>query len=116
MSLLTGETWTATVTALTDSLCFRLDRRDFKRLTKQRPDLLIQLSLLLAQRQEGNSLAHRQLHALVEQRDGPGHGSRLLQRMRDWLGTGGTATGESPSRIDLPTTTIVDAGPGFLRR
>ena len=116
MSLLTGEPRAATVIALTDSLCYRLDRSDFKRLTAQRPDLMLQLSLLLTQRQEGNSSAQRQMHVLAEQREGPGHGSRLLQRMRDWLGTGEAPIGESLSRIELPTTTLEDMRPDIDRR
>ena len=106
MSLLTGDPRTATVTALTDSLCYRLNRQAFTAITRKRPELLMQLSLLLSHRQEDNSQAQREAAHLSGSREVVGHGSRLLQRMRDWLGTTETALPAEAPFIELTQRTI----------
>jgi CRP-like cAMP-binding protein len=50
MSLLTGEKRSATIIALTDTVCYRLDAEAFKRVLEKRPHLTEQLAKQLAQR------------------------------------------------------------------
>lgn len=50
MSLLTGEPRAATVVALTDVECFRLDKEIFKQVIQRRPDLAAHVAKVLARR------------------------------------------------------------------
>jgi CRP-like cAMP-binding protein len=51
MSLLTGEPRSATVKALEDSECYRLDRQAFEDILRARPEITQHLSEVLARRQ-----------------------------------------------------------------
>jgi small-conductance mechanosensitive channel/CRP-like cAMP-binding protein len=88
MSLLTGTARTATVTAVTDALCYRLDHATVVTLTSERPELLEQLGRMLAERAESNQDAQRRASQHHGSNEESGHGTRLLKRMRAWLKPG----------------------------
>jgi CRP-like cAMP-binding protein len=52
MSLMTGEVRSATVVAVTDLACYRLDKAAFEALLKERPQLAERVAELLAARRE----------------------------------------------------------------
>jgi small-conductance mechanosensitive channel/CRP-like cAMP-binding protein len=85
MSLLTGEARSATITAVGDVRCYRLDRAAFTSVVRGRPDIIERLSAFIAERQRVNSevLSRREPVA----RDEAGHAS-ALSRMYRWLGLG----------------------------
>ncbi|MEI6232739.1 MAG: mechanosensitive ion channel family protein [Planctomycetota bacterium] len=53
MSLMTGETRSATVIALTDVECYRLDKAAFQTIITERPELAEEIAVILAQRKVG---------------------------------------------------------------
>jgi small-conductance mechanosensitive channel/CRP-like cAMP-binding protein len=82
MSLLTGETRSATVVALEDAVLFELGRPTFARLFSEHPKLARQLSALLAQRRS-------QLRAVAEHdghADGHPEEKRIFARLRHIFG------------------------------
>jgi small-conductance mechanosensitive channel/CRP-like cAMP-binding protein len=86
MSLLTGEPRAASVYALTDVECWRLDRDAFKLILAERPDVATPIAALLAERRV-------QLQAVREGLDAESHNkrvmeeqSRLLDKMRQFFG------------------------------
>jgi small-conductance mechanosensitive channel/CRP-like cAMP-binding protein len=88
MGLLTGEPRTATVTALTDAVCYRLDKDAFRDVLHGRPEIAEAISHLLAKRKlelealtqglDANAMQHRVGNA---QND-------LLQRIRKFFTLG----------------------------
>ena len=88
MGLLTGEPRTATITALTDAVCYRLDKEAFKDVLHSRPEIAEAISHLLARRKleldaltqglDANAMQHRVGHT---QND-------LLQRIRKFFTLG----------------------------
>lgn len=83
MSLLTGETRSATVVALTNVDCWRLDAAAFRRLLERRPDLAEHVAKELAERRvellaTRQQLADRQSLVEQDQRD-------LLHRIRKFF-------------------------------
>ncbi len=86
MSLLTGEPRAASVHAVTDVECWRLDRDAFKHILADRPAVAAPIAALLAERQvelmavkEGLDAEARRLRKSEEQ-------DRLLQKMRAFFG------------------------------
>ena len=65
MGMLTGEPRRATVLAVTDVECYRLDKESFAQVLLQRPDLAIEISQVLERRQSGLSDALRQNQATL---------------------------------------------------
>ncbi len=83
MSLLTGEKRSATVIALTDVECYRLDAEAFRRLLERRTDLAEKVAAQLAERRVEQTevreeLANRKTLVEMDQRD-------LLQRIREFF-------------------------------
>ncbi len=107
MSVLTGAPRNATVTALTDSLCYRLGRSAFKTLTDQRPELLEEFSFLLSERQEGNEQAQRDVRDRRLAAQDIGQGSRILQRMRDWLQQSPTSDTTVRPAVEVAKATVI---------
>lgn len=68
MGLLTGAPRSATVIALTDVDCYRLDKEGFQRTLKARPALAEEISAVMAQRRGGLASAQEQLGQAARQR------------------------------------------------
>jgi small-conductance mechanosensitive channel/CRP-like cAMP-binding protein len=84
MSLLTGEKRSATIIALTDTVCYRLDAEAFKRVLEKRPHLTEQLARQLAQRraelnQRREEAGAAPLPAVTDSTD-------LIKRIRTFFG------------------------------
>jgi len=84
MGLMTGDPRHATVTALEDAECYRLDKAGFESILQTRPDLSREISKVLAQRQW-------ELQRVVDAVSAPmpsNHASDLLARIRCFFGLG----------------------------
>ncbi len=79
MSLLTGSPRTATVVALTDIECYRLDKAAFQEILHDRPEITESVAATLAKRQEG-------LHAAQDQVDASARERRMAQQKQDLMG------------------------------
>lgn len=85
MGMMTGRLRTATVRAMTDVMCYRLDRESFRSTLQQRPELAEAIARLLAERQEELDGVVRGLSdagASVGPATTPGE---LLQRIRKFF-------------------------------
>lgn len=82
MGMMTGEPRQATVTALDDVDCYRLDKAGFETILHARPDLSREISQVLAQRQT----ELRRAVAAVSAPLPPTHAGDLLERIRSFFG------------------------------
>ncbi|MBL8532697.1 MAG: mechanosensitive ion channel family protein [Betaproteobacteria bacterium] len=82
MGMLTGEARRATVTAITDVDCYRLDKTGFQSILRARPDLGEEVTRVLAKRNAELSRTVGQLQAAAH----PPQVSDLLSRMRTFFG------------------------------
>lgn len=94
MGLMTGEPRAATVVALTDVECYRLDKEVFRRILNERPEIASEISALLAERRvaleavlDGEGGAIRRTRLDMEQ-------NRLLGTIRGFFGLGGKDDGQ----------------------
>lgn len=78
MALLTGTPRTATVTALTDVECYRLDKAVFQEVLHARPQLAEHVAEILAQRTVGLEAARQEL-------DAEARGRKLAEAKHDFL-------------------------------
>lgn len=85
MGMLTGEPRRATVTALTDIDCYRLDKAGFAEVLQQRPDIAHEVTAILAQR--AADLARERSAAGEPVPPAPAAGD-LLGRIRQFFGLG----------------------------
>ena len=85
MSLLTGAPRAATVTAVTDVECFRLDSSAFQRVVARRPELAAHFAETLATRSAGLQAAREGLDAETAQRGRDVTERDLIQRIRTFL-------------------------------
>jgi len=80
--MMTGAARTATVTARTDTVCYRLDKEGFAQVIRARPDIAEAMSRVLAPRQaQLNEVRLAAGHA-----EEPGHGEDILARIRSFFG------------------------------
>lgn len=79
MSLMTGEPRSATVVAVTDVYCFRLDKAAFQVVIEEHPDLAEEVASVLARRRTELAAAREGLDAEARER-------RLVETRRDMLG------------------------------
>jgi len=83
MGMLTGEPRRATVTALTDIVCFRLDKSGFGTILKARPDIADSMAKVLAARDtELQGIIER----LPHEAHAEGHAEAILARIREFFG------------------------------
>ncbi|MBK8018568.1 MAG: cyclic nucleotide-binding domain-containing protein [Betaproteobacteria bacterium] len=82
MGMLTGEARRATVTAITDVDCYRLDKTGFQSILRARPDLGEEVTRVLAKRNAELSRTVGQLQAAAH----PPQVSDLLSKMRTFFG------------------------------
>lgn len=87
MGLLTGEPRSATVTALTDMECYRLDKSGFEEIIQGRPEIAGEISSVLAARAEQNEMI---LHKTGQKTDSERHrdNSVIVARIRDFFNLG----------------------------
>ena len=85
MSLLTGAPRAATVTAVTDVECFRLDSSAFQRVLARRPELVAHFAEVLATRAAALHTAREGLDAEAARRRQEGVERDLFQRIRTFL-------------------------------
>lgn len=88
MSLLTGEPRAATVIAMTDVECFRLDKAIFQRVIERRPEVMQQVASLLAQRRVELQAAREGLDAETAKARRRSAEVDLLDRMKRFFGLG----------------------------
>ncbi len=86
MSLLTGEKRAASVVALTDAECWRLDRAVFREVLRDRPDVAKPIADLLAARRVQLDEVRGTLDSAARGRRLEEESSDLLQRMRSFFG------------------------------
>ncbi|MCC6553909.1 MAG: mechanosensitive ion channel [Polyangiaceae bacterium] len=88
MSLMTGEPRSATVVALSDVECYRLDKKAFQEIVQRRPEIAEPIAAILARRRMGLQAAVEDLTA--EARQGRLHEAKvdLLAKMRAFLQLG----------------------------
>jgi small-conductance mechanosensitive channel len=85
MGLMTGEPRAATVVALTDVECYRLDKAAFQEIAQQRPALLDNVSHVLARRRAGLEAAREELNEEAKQLRLARAKDDLLHRIRNFF-------------------------------
>jgi CRP-like cAMP-binding protein/small-conductance mechanosensitive channel len=89
MALMTGAPREATVVALTDTRCLRVDSDDFRELVAQRPELAQEISVVLAKRRVELEAARDNLDAEAKRRRAESEGNRILASIREFFGLQG---------------------------
>jgi small-conductance mechanosensitive channel len=85
MGLLTGQARGATVVAETEVLCYRLDKAGFDTILKARPELVEQLSRVVAARQMANDATLQGLGAEVRARNASTRAADLVRRIKSFF-------------------------------
>jgi small-conductance mechanosensitive channel/CRP-like cAMP-binding protein len=88
MSLMTGAPRAATVVALTDVECYRLDKAVFKEVLKDRPELAERAAEILARRTMGLEAAKHELDEEAKRHHLESAKTDLLGRIRGFFGLG----------------------------
>jgi small-conductance mechanosensitive channel len=86
MSLMTGEPRSATVVAISDVDCYRLDKTAFQELVKRRPDVAQPIAEVLAERRARRASVEENLSAEARARRQKEDESALLNRMKAFFG------------------------------
>ena len=86
MSLLTGEPRAASVFAVVDVECWRLDRETFRQVIQQRPEIAAPMAALLAERRVQLESARENLDAESRSRRLQSAENDLLNKMRMFFG------------------------------
>jgi small-conductance mechanosensitive channel len=94
MSLLTGAPRSATVVAITDVECYRLDKAVFKEVLKDRPELAERAAEILARRTLGLEAARQELDEEAKRRHLESAKTDLLGRIRGFFGLGDPRPGK----------------------
>jgi small-conductance mechanosensitive channel/CRP-like cAMP-binding protein len=89
MALMTGSPREATVVAVSDVECLRLDKDDFKNLMDRRPEIAQDISAILAQRRVELLAAREDLDADAKKRQIVSERGQLLAAIRDFFGLRG---------------------------
>jgi CRP-like cAMP-binding protein len=85
MGLMTGEPRTATATALTEVVCYRLDKQGFQNILQRRPEIAESLARLLTERKAALEEFRRDLHSQALEQTVAGAQADLLRRIRDFF-------------------------------
>jgi small-conductance mechanosensitive channel/CRP-like cAMP-binding protein len=91
MGLMTGAPRAATVVAITDVECYRLDKAVFKAVLEDRPELAERAAEILARRTLGLEVARHELDEEAKRRHLESAKTDLLGRIRDFFGIGDPA-------------------------
>jgi small-conductance mechanosensitive channel/CRP-like cAMP-binding protein len=86
MSLMTGSRRTATVVALSDVECYRLDKAAFQDIIKERPEMAEKLAEILAARRVSLLAARDNLDAEAKKRALVDEKADLVDKIRDFFG------------------------------
>ncbi|HSQ80864.1 MAG TPA: mechanosensitive ion channel family protein [Casimicrobiaceae bacterium] len=89
MGLLLGQPRAATVVAIGEALCYRLDKRGFDGIIRARPELAELLAKVLAQRLAANDATLHALDAEARARHGIGRAKDLMNRIQQFFGLAG---------------------------
>jgi small-conductance mechanosensitive channel/CRP-like cAMP-binding protein len=89
MSLLTGEPRAASVVAVTDVECYRLDKETFRQTLASRPELAEQVAGVLAHRKTQNTAARAELSQEAEKSLVSPSSTDFLGKVRSFLSGGG---------------------------
>lgn len=89
MGLLLGQPRAATVVAMGEVLCYRLDKRGFDGIIRARPALAEILARVLAERQAANDATLQALDAETRARQGAGRAKDLVRRIQQFFGIAG---------------------------
>ena len=85
MGLMTGAPRSATVIALTDIECYRLDKETFRATLKSRPEIAEDISSILARRRVELEATREGLTDETQKRRMRAHQSDLLQRIQNFF-------------------------------
>jgi small-conductance mechanosensitive channel/CRP-like cAMP-binding protein len=94
--LLLGQPRGATIVATRDSLCYRLDKNGFDAILRGRPEIVLDLSNVLVQRQAENDARLQALDAEARARQSSSHAAEFVRMIRGFFGLGG-GTGAPPA-------------------
>lgn len=83
--MMTGEPRTATVIALSEVECYRLDKEAFRDILKRRPELAENISEILASRRAELEAAREGLDQEARELRKRSHQGDLLQRIRSFF-------------------------------
>lgn len=86
MGLMTGEPRTASVRAVTDVLCYRLDKDAFHEIVAKRPEVASEISEMLAQRKVELAAAREDLDAAAKSRRVAAEQKRILGTIQGFFG------------------------------
>ncbi len=86
MAMMTGEPRAATVVALTDTVCYRLDRAAFEAVLRRRPQLAEDVAAVLARRRAELDDLREDLDALARERRTTESEGALVSRIRQFFG------------------------------
>ena len=86
MGLLLGQPRIATVVAVGDALCYRLDKRGFDAIIRGRPQLAETLARILAERQAENDATLQALDAHAREQHAVGRTRDLMRRIQHFFG------------------------------
>ena len=86
MGLLLGQPRIATVVALDDALCYRLDKRGFDAILRARPALAETLARILAERQAANDAMLQALDEEARAQHAVGRTRELMRRIQQFFG------------------------------
>ncbi|HJU22075.1 MAG TPA: cyclic nucleotide-binding domain-containing protein, partial [Casimicrobiaceae bacterium] len=86
MGLLLGQPRTATVVAVGEALCYRLDKEGFDAVIRARPELAEMLAQILGERQAANEAMLQALDAHVLARPGTNRTTDLMRRIQQFFG------------------------------
>ena len=84
--MMTGQPRSATVTALSDVECYRLDKEAFHDILQRRPEIAENISEILARRRVELEAALEDLDEETRQERARQHQGDLLQRIKDFFG------------------------------
>lgn len=83
MGMMTGAPRRATVTACTDVECYRLDKAGFEDILSERPDIAMEISMILARR---TTELEKLRETIRSENPAPAQHSEILQRIRRFFG------------------------------
>jgi CRP-like cAMP-binding protein len=86
MGLLLGQPRAATVVAVNEAICYRLDKEGFDTVIRGRPALAERLAQVLAERQAANDATLQALDAEVQAKRGANRKRDLLRSIQQFFG------------------------------
>jgi CRP-like cAMP-binding protein/small-conductance mechanosensitive channel len=89
MALMTGAPREATVVAITEVECLRVDKDDFRQVMARRPEIAKTMSTILAQRRVELVAVRDNLDAEAKKRTMVAEGSKILESIREFFGLSG---------------------------